>query len=57
MTGETLAEPMTAPTAALSLRLLELRTDDALNAWQAWNLGRNAARDTLKAARGAGTIP
>jgi hypothetical protein len=43
--------------AELSSRLSQLRTDDGLNAWQAWNAGRNGARDALEDAREAGAIP
>ncbi|HEX5039874.1 MAG TPA: DUF4173 domain-containing protein [Candidatus Limnocylindria bacterium] len=42
---------------SLSIRLDELRTTPALDAWQAWNAGRAAARDALEAARAAGQIP
>ena len=42
---------------SLSLRLDELTVDEGLNAWQAWNAGREAARDALEAARASGQIP
>jgi len=42
---------------ALRLRLEELRGEDGLNAWQAWNAGRAAARDALEAARSRGDLP
>ena len=42
---------------SLSFRLDELQSDSALSAWQAWNIGRESARDALEAARGAGQIP
>jgi len=38
---------------ALGFRLDELRSDAGLNAWQAWNAGRSAARDALEAASGS----
>jgi len=41
----------------LGWRLDELRSDAGLNAWQAWNAGRGAARDALKAAYGRGELP
>lgn len=41
----------------LAGRLNVLRTDAGLNAWQAWNAGRNAARDALEAADGRGELP
>lgn len=40
----------------LRLRLADLRSDEALGAWQAWNVGRNAARDALEAAGAAGQL-
>jgi hypothetical protein len=42
---------------ALGGRLEELRSDDGLNAWQAWNAGRAAARDALEAAAQRGELP
>jgi len=42
---------------SLSFRLDELESDPGLNAWQAWNAGREAARDALEAARAGGQIP
>ena len=42
---------------ALGRRLDELRTEDGLNAWQAWNAGRAAARDALQAAEDRGVVP
>lgn len=42
---------------ALGWRLEELRNDDGLNAWQAWNAGRAAARDALEAADRRGELP
>ena len=42
---------------SLSFRLDELESDPGLNAWQAWNAGREAARDALEAARASGQIP
>jgi hypothetical protein len=41
----------------LGFRLLALRGDPALDAWQAWNAGRTVARGALESARDAGTIP
>jgi hypothetical protein len=41
----------------LRARLLNLRADDGLNAWQAWNGGRAAARDALEAADDRGELP
>jgi hypothetical protein len=41
----------------LAFRLDQLRGEDGLNAWQAWNAGRAAARDALEAARAAGDLP
>lgn len=41
----------------LALRLNQLRNESGLNAWQAWNAGRSAARDALEAARAAGGLP
>ena len=38
-------------------RLATLRADDGLNAWQAWNAGRAAARDALEAADDRGELP
>ena len=42
---------------SLSFRLDELTAQDGLNAWQAWNAGREAARDALETAQDAGQIP
>ena len=42
---------------ALGWRLRELRTDEGLDAWQAWNAGRAAARDALEAADRRGELP
>jgi hypothetical protein len=42
---------------ALGWRLDALRTEDGLNAWQAWNAGRAAARDALQAADDRGELP
>ena len=41
----------------LRLRLEELRADEGLNAWRAWNAGRAAARDALEAADDRGELP
>ncbi|MEP7082024.1 MAG: DUF4173 domain-containing protein [Chloroflexota bacterium] len=41
----------------LSVRLGALLSDPGLNAWQAWNAGRNAARDALEAADARGELP
>ena len=41
---------------ALGWRLEELRSDEGLNAWQAWNAGRAAARDALEAADRRGEL-
>ena len=41
----------------LRVRLATLRAEDGLNAWQAWNAGRAAARDALEAADGRGELP
>ena len=41
----------------LAARLSQLRNEAGLNAWQAWNAGRSAARDALEAARAAGDLP
>ena len=41
----------------LRLRLDRLRQEEGLNAWQAWNAGRSAARDALESARAAGDLP
>ena len=41
----------------LAVRLSQLRNEAGLNAWQAWNAGRSAARDALEAARVAGNLP
>lgn len=40
----------------LRFRRAELRVSPGLNAWQAWNAGREAARDALEAARGRGEL-
>jgi hypothetical protein len=42
---------------ALRERLIELRGDAGLNAWQAWNAGRAAAREALEAADDHGELP
>ncbi|HYI66250.1 MAG TPA: DUF4173 domain-containing protein [Candidatus Limnocylindrales bacterium] len=42
---------------ALGWRLAELRRDEGLNAWQAWNAGRAAARAALEAADRRGELP
>ena len=42
---------------SLGRRLAKLRTEDGLNAWQAWNAGRAAARDALQAADDRGELP
>jgi uncharacterized protein DUF4153 len=42
---------------ALGRRLDELRGEDGLDAWQAWNAGRAAARDALQAADNRGELP
>ena len=41
---------------SLSARLSELRDDPGLNAWQAWNAGRAAARAALEAADSNGEL-
>ncbi|MGH2383029.1 MAG: hypothetical protein ACRDG7_17650 [Candidatus Limnocylindria bacterium] len=41
----------------LKFRLSQLRADPGLDAWQAWNAGRAAARDALEAASSAGQLP
>jgi len=41
---------------ALGQRLDELRNEPGLNAWQAWNAGREAARDALEAADARGEL-
>ena len=41
----------------LGIRLEQLEADRGLNAWQAWNAGRAAARDALEAARARGNLP
>ena len=41
----------------LRFRLEELRGQEGLNAWQAWNAGRASARDALEAARAEGDLP
>jgi len=41
----------------LAGRLNVLRTDAGLNAWQAWNAGRSAAREALEAADERGELP
>ena len=41
----------------LDFRLEELRNQDGLNAWQAWNAGRAAAKDALSAAEVRGDLP
>jgi hypothetical protein len=40
----------------LGFRLQALEEDDALNAWQAWNAGRQAARDALEGAAREGLL-
>jgi hypothetical protein len=40
----------------LRFRLLELRSDPALDAWQAWNLGRERALSALEAADARGAL-
>jgi uncharacterized protein DUF4153 len=42
---------------SLSIRLQELRSVPVFDAWQAWNAGREAARDALESAQAAGQIP
>ena len=42
---------------SLGWRLDELHREDGLNAWQAWNAGRAAARDALEAAATRGDLP
>jgi hypothetical protein len=42
--------------ADLRLRLDELRRSPGLEAWQAWNLGREAARDALERAAEDGLL-
>lgn len=41
----------------LGSRLRELRAQPGLNAWQAWNAGRSAARDALVQAEARGDLP
>jgi hypothetical protein len=41
----------------LGVRLRELRTQEGLNAWQAWNSGRATARDVLTDAGSRGELP
>jgi len=41
---------------SLSARLVELRNEPALTAWQAWNAGREPARDALAAAEARGEL-
>lgn len=41
---------------SLAFRLDELRDDPGLSAWQAWNAGREAARDALEAAEARGEL-
>lgn len=43
--------------AELRFRLTQLRNDDGLMAWQAWNVGRATARDALERADAAGQLP
>ena len=38
-------------------RLGALRNDPGLSTWQAWNAGREAARDALEAAEARGELP
>jgi len=40
----------------LGIRLDHLRREEGLNAWQAWNGGRSAARDALEAASASGDL-
>ena len=42
---------------SLGWRLAELRHDDGLNAWQAWNAGRAGARDALERVAARGDLP
>ena len=42
--------------ASLNVRLAELRREPGLNAWQAWNAGREAARAALEAAEARGDL-
>ncbi|HEX7196008.1 MAG TPA: DUF4173 domain-containing protein [Candidatus Limnocylindria bacterium] len=42
---------------SLGWRLEELRHDDGLNAWQAWNAGRVSAREALERADARGQLP
>lgn len=41
----------------LKFRLGQLRADTGLQAWQAWNAGRAAARDALEASSARGELP
>jgi hypothetical protein len=41
----------------LDFRLEQLRHQSGLNAWQAWNAGRTAARDALTDAEARGDLP
>jgi hypothetical protein len=41
---------------SLAFRLTALRNDPGLNAWQAWNAGREAARTALEAAEARGDL-
>ena len=41
---------------ALEFRIEELRSQPGLSAWQAWNAGREAARDALEAAAARGDL-
>jgi hypothetical protein len=41
----------------LGFRLDQLRADEGLNAWQAWNAGRSTARDALERADDRGELP
>ena len=41
---------------SLAARLDQLRDEPGLNAWQAWNGGREAARDALEAAEARGDL-
>ena len=43
--------------AQLAFRLEALMEEDGLNAWQAWNAGRSAARDALTDAESRGDLP
>ncbi|HET8776455.1 MAG TPA: hypothetical protein VFN76_02235, partial [Candidatus Limnocylindria bacterium] len=40
----------------LGFRLDDLRREEGLTAWQAWNAGRSAARDALDAAADRGEL-